>query len=85
MGINTQTCGGNEDEGSTLFPAVPTDRLRINRQKLKHPKFHLNITKQFYRELGQNKINMELFKSHLDRVLGNLLWLILLEQGSWSR
>lgn len=78
-------CVGNEDEGSRVFSVVPTDRPRSNGQNLKHLKFHLNIGKQFYRGVGQSKTTMEIYKSHLDTVLGNLLWLILLEQGSGSR
>lgn len=29
--------------------------------------------------------SLEIFKTHLHTVLGNLLWLTLLEQGYWSR
>ena len=29
--------------------------------------------------------SLEIFKSHLDMVLGSWLWVALLEQGDWTR
>lgn len=80
MWINTWICEGKEDEVSRLFSLVPTDRPISNGQNLKHLKFCLNIRKQFYCEGCQSKTTIEIFKSCLDTVLGNLLWLVLLEQ-----
>lgn len=85
MWINTWICVGNEDKESRLFSLAPTDRPRSSGQNLKHLKFHLNIRKQFCCEVCQRKTTIEIFKSCLYTVLGNLLWLVLLEQGSWSR
>lgn len=85
MCINTWICGENEDEGSRLFSLMPTERPRSNGQNMKLLKFHLNVRKQFYCEICQREITMEIFKSYLDAVLGNLLWLVLREKGSWSR
>ncbi|KGL75778.1 hypothetical protein N309_11457, partial [Tinamus guttatus] len=39
--------GRSEEERASLFSVVATDRTRGNGQKLKHPKFHRNIRKNF--------------------------------------
>lgn len=43
--------GGAKEEGARLFPVVPTDKTRVNGQKVKHIMFPLNIRKHsFYCE-----------------------------------
>ena len=63
---------------------VPRIRMRGNRHKLKHRKFHLNIRKSFFivrvtkhwnslrREVVESP-SLEIFKSHLDTILCNML------------
>lgn len=60
---------------ATLFSVVPKDRTRDNRQKLKHRKHSVRVTKHWHklpREVVESP-SLELFKSHLDLVLGNPL------------
>jgi len=40
--------GGCLEDEARLFPVVPSERTRGNRQKLKQRKFHLNIRKNFF-------------------------------------
>jgi len=74
--------GENEDEGTRLFPVVPSDTVQGNGHKLKHRKFLLNTSKhhltarvvkhwqRLHRE-GVESPSLEIMKSHLHMVLGN--------------
>ena len=67
-----------------LFSVVPSGRTRGHGQKLKHKSFPLNIRNHFFtvrmtkhwhrlpREVVESP-SLEIFKSHLDMVLGNRL------------
>jgi len=88
--------GGCQEDGARLFPVVPSNRTRGNRHKLKHRKSQLNTRKNFFplrvmehwnrfpREVVESP-SLEIFKTHLDKVLCSLLYVTLLRQGGSTR
>ena len=73
-----------KEDRDRLYSVVPSDRTRGNGHKLKHGRFPLNIGKRFFavrvtehwhrlpREVVESP-SLDIFKSHLDMVLGNQL------------
>jgi len=84
--------GGCQEDGARLFPVVPSNSTRGNGHKPKPVKFHLNTRKNFFtlrvtepwhrlpREVVESP-SLEIFQTHLDKVLCRLLWVTLLRQG----
>lgn len=82
--INVYQKGGCQENGSRLFPAVPSNRTRDNGQKLRHRKLYLNMRKELLycavtthwnglpREAAESP-SLEIFKTSVDTILYNLL------------
>jgi len=86
---------GCQEDGTRLFPVVPSDRTRGNGHTLKQRKFQLNRRKNFFtlrvtehwNRLPRESVespSLEIFKPRLDKVLCSLLWVTLLRQGGWT-
>lgn len=78
---------GAETKRATLFSVVPRDKNRDNRHKLKHRKHPVRVTEQWHklpREVMESP-TLEVFKSHLDLVLGNQLLVTLTEHRGRTR
>jgi len=79
-----------------IFPFKEKTYSVQSGHKLKHRRVHLNTRKHFFtvrmtnhwqrlpRQVVESP-SFETLKSHLDTVLGNRLWVTLLEQGGWTR
>ncbi|GAB0193469.1 hypothetical protein GRJ2_001812200 [Grus japonensis] len=84
INANKYLKGGCLEEGARLFSMVPSDRTRDNGHKLEHRKFHLKMGKNFFtfrvtehwNRLPREVVafpSLEIFKTHLDVILCNML------------
>lgn len=84
---HTNTLRADVQTGPRLFPGVPSERIRGDKHKLKHRKFHLKMNKKFIffesnstgtgcSEGLWNLLHMEILQHHLDAILYNLLNLL---------
>ena len=75
---------------------MPSARSRGNGHELKHRRFPLNTKNHFvtvrvterWHRLPREVVaspSLEIFKRHLDMVMGCWLWVALVEQGGWTR
>ena len=76
--------GGCREDEASLFLVVPSEKTRVNRHKLKHRKFQLNMRGYFFtvrvtehwnglpREVVESP-SLEMFKTHLDAILCKVL------------
>lgn len=88
--------GGYKKERDRLFSVVSRERIKCGGHKLKHRRvpsehkelfyffFTVRVTEDWSRLPGEVPA-LEMLKGHLDMVMGNLLSVSLLEQGSWTR
>ncbi|KFV87581.1 hypothetical protein N308_07585, partial [Struthio camelus australis] len=76
--------GGRREGEASLFSVVPSNSTRGNGQKLNHRKFRLNLRKNFltvrvtepWHTLPREEVespSLEIFKTRLDVILGNML------------
>jgi len=73
--------GGCKEDKARILSVVPSDRTRGTGHKLKYRRFPLNIREHFHLNTGKGCTGslwsllpqMEIFRSHLDMVLGNWL------------
>lgn len=89
--INVHLMGGNEEEGAGFSSAVPSGGTRVKGHKLQDTKLYLNIRKNFlttavvkhYNQLPTEVVAsppLESTQNLRGHILGNLLWVTLLEQ-----
>jgi len=74
--------GGSHVDGAIPFTALPSNRARSNRHKLEHRKFYTNMRKsslrvtEHWNRLPKEAVessSLEIFKTHLDAFLCDLL------------
>lgn len=97
LGSLTSVCKlweGLKKAGTRLFSVVPSDGTEGNGHALKCMKFHLNTETLLYcvakhwnrltRE-GAKSPSEEMLRARLDRVVGSLLYLAVLEHRGWAQ